>query len=811
MRLLLVLAALLAAPSAHAATIGPDLYGYVAHPVANEFVSGIPNALNLALSTSVDQEVDVTLPWSFPWYGSTYSTVTVGSTGGVSFGGGLQVGYNNSCLPAFGTSDSDGGPDIAVFWDNLQPSYAGAVYAWEDIINGRFIISWEGVPHWSAQTLGISAQLHLYPTGEIEMHYENTIFGSGSYDEGNSATVGIQDQAGGTYDSLEWSCSSGGILGGTSVGFHLCGDWDGDGYISTLCGGTDCEDTQASVNPGEFTEVCDGFDTDCDGVFATGSTSGSSSSTSSGGGDTRSRGLKWAVTSDVTLESIEVYLSSGSSITYSIYESTSQSGTFSRIGQTSVTASSSGSWRTSAALNVSLEAGKYYVAVASWSSTRTYYWTNGASFSSLPCDFGNIVGGVSESTGSPSSSMSWSTLSTAYRLRINVSGEADGDGDGWAACNGDCDDGDVLRYPGAPERCNTLDDDCDGSTADEFVDGDFDGWTFFEDCDDTDSSVYPGAPEGCDFVDTDCDFAAGPDEIDNDGDGLDECTGDCDDTDPAILPGATEVCDGVDNDCDSVIPADEADADGDGYRICDGDCDDTNAAVSPVGSEICDGLDNDCNGNTPSNEDDFDGDGWRPCEGDCDDGEAASYPGAAEICDGLDNDCDQFVPANEEDGDNDGQFPCQGDCNDGDPDVYEGAPELCDGDDNDCDGTTKDENVDNDNDGVSACEGDCDDDNDDVSPDLTEDDSDTCFDSLDNDCDGDVDADDSGCDGVEPPADDDDAADDDDDSASTGDDDDDDDGGGGGGRRSRGCDQSGGTPSAAWLLLAGLAFVRRRA
>ena len=44
-----------------------------------------------------------------------------------------------------------------------------------------------------------------------------------------------------------------------------CGDLDGDGHESVDCGGDDCFDTYAFAYPGAE-EICDGFDTDCDGL-----------------------------------------------------------------------------------------------------------------------------------------------------------------------------------------------------------------------------------------------------------------------------------------------------------------------------------------------------------------------------------------------------------------------------------------------------------------------------------------------------------------------------------------------------------------
>ncbi len=95
-------------------------------------------------------------------------------------------------------------------------------------------------------------------------------------------------------------------------------------------------------------------------------------------------------------------------------------------------------------------------------------------------------------------------------------------------------------------------------------DGDEDGYLSDIDCDDTNAAVYPGAPELCDSFDNDCNVQI--DEgltFDVDSDGYSapgSCSGtqdDCDDNDANIHTGAVEIANNeIDENCDgSDVPA----------------------------------------------------------------------------------------------------------------------------------------------------------------------------------------------------------------------------------------------------------------
>jgi Putative metal-binding motif len=110
------------------------------------------------------------------------------------------------------------------------------------------------------------------------------------------------------------------------------------------------------------------------------------------------------------------------------------------------------------------------------------------------------------------------------------------------------------------------------------VDADEDGFVSADDCDDDDPTAFPGAAERCDGRDQDCDgaadngFATAAWHLDADGDGygagpafvtclpaperyVADAT-DCDDARSDAHPGAYEIeCNGADEDCDGLDPA----------------------------------------------------------------------------------------------------------------------------------------------------------------------------------------------------------------------------------------------------------------
>ena len=271
----------------------------------------------------------------------------------------------------------------------------------------------------------------------------------------------------------------------------------------------------------------------------------------------------------------------------------------------------------------------------------------------------------------------------------------DDDGDGFTEQDGDCADYQPSAFPGNVEVADGIDNNCDGDIDEGTVNFDDDGDCFCEDlpcygsitmncstlsdgdCNDIANLIFPGAPETCNSIDEDCDGVADNDPInpltwyyDNDGDlrgdpntSTQSCTqpigyvsnsNDCNDTEALAWTSASEVCDGVDNDCDGGIDENVTntfyrDLDVDGYgsvsqsvEACTvpfgyvanaNDCNDSCSTCYPGSAESCDGVDNNCDGsideinstNCVDYYQDLDGDGFGNSNSFCQCGPVGYY------------------------------------------------------------------------------------------------------------------------------------------------------------------------------------------
>jgi hypothetical protein len=612
--------------------------------------------------------------------------------------------------------------------------------------------------------------------------------------------IGLDNDGDGLYDLNDPDCG----------GLPLCTDGDNDGYVdcdgtcapgNLLCG--DCDDGNGSFNPG-VPDLCNGLDNDCDGTV-----------------------------DEDCIVNYETHIQP-------IWDADCVSchGFDKPKGNLDLSSGVSCD---------NLLNGGHVVPGDSASSSLYQELTTGS---------------MADETSEPNKVMVGVWIDQGANCGVTCT-DADNDGygnPGDASCpNGaaeDCNDSDPDSYPGAPELCDNLDNDCDGSTDENLTQattcgvGECSGNTGTETCTagtwggDTCDPLAGATAEVCDNLDNDCDGSTDENLTQATTCGVGECSGNTgeetcttgtwggDTCDP--LAGATaEVCDNLDNDCDGSTDEDfpnlgtgctvgvgaceatgsyvctvdglgtECDAtpgtpgtegppaDPNCIDLIDNDCDGVTDAEDPDCSSCvptglpdsnCDGVDDDCDGTA---DDEYVpmpcGMGACTSSSQCIDGiEIPCQPGppiepSDVTCDGLDGDCDgsvdeDYISASTSCGVGECASTGQTICVDGveDDTCSPGIPtaELCDGLDNDCDNSIDEDFPNLDTDctvGVGACETtgfyictidglgtECD-----ALPGTPgiegPEGVPTCADTIDNDCDGATDEGDSDCGYIPPP------------------------------------------------------------
>ncbi len=120
----------------------------------------------------------VTLPFSFCFYDSSYTQVTIGSNGVLTFTPQVQNTYCSWPINAALPGATSGLPNATILtpWQDLNPSFGGNInYAVRGVAPyRRFVVSYDQVAMFSCTTLLFSQQVILYETTNIiEFHILN--------------------------------------------------------------------------------------------------------------------------------------------------------------------------------------------------------------------------------------------------------------------------------------------------------------------------------------------------------------------------------------------------------------------------------------------------------------------------------------------------------------------------------------------------------------------------------------------------------------------------------------------------------------
>ncbi|MGY4904376.1 S8 family serine peptidase [Streptomyces sp. 900116325] len=173
-----------------------DAAGTTCAPATYDWISG---RTNVALSGDEDART-VALPFPVKLYGVSYSSASVTTNGLVNFLQPRLGDYVNTALP---TAAQPNGA-VAAFWDDLTLDKKSSVQTATTGTAGarKFAIVWNNAAFADNTSVRVSFEAVLdEATGAITLQYKG--IGSNALQQGSSATVGMENQAG--TDALQYS------------------------------------------------------------------------------------------------------------------------------------------------------------------------------------------------------------------------------------------------------------------------------------------------------------------------------------------------------------------------------------------------------------------------------------------------------------------------------------------------------------------------------------------------------------------------------------------------------------------------------
>ena len=187
-------------------------YGY--RPSTTNFNYRNISGTKLDLSDDSVQTIVSPFPVYFAGDKGGLTTLYVSSNGTISVTDNTVAAWQNDALPEAGFKTL-----IAPYWDDLDPSRGGGGVYYDvvgDAPNRELVVEWRDVREYEAHASVTFQVVFFESKGDILFNYLKTTIGSPSYNDGASATVGIQT---GSTKAALYSLNKASVPNGTSLLF----------------------------------------------------------------------------------------------------------------------------------------------------------------------------------------------------------------------------------------------------------------------------------------------------------------------------------------------------------------------------------------------------------------------------------------------------------------------------------------------------------------------------------------------------------------------------------------------------------------
>ncbi len=199
-----------------------DVTTYTMKEISSFDWQDISSSGAVLISDGDDVQASLSIGFPFQFFGKQYSSLIVGSNGLMTLSGGtVASSYTNASMPSSASPNAI----IAPYWDdlNIRSGTGRVIYRLSGSSPARrLVITWEDVSHYSNYWGLITFQVVLYEADStIRFLYQDVQFGDGSLDYGLSATVGIEDETGGTASQFSYNRAA--LKNGLTIEFSPSG------------------------------------------------------------------------------------------------------------------------------------------------------------------------------------------------------------------------------------------------------------------------------------------------------------------------------------------------------------------------------------------------------------------------------------------------------------------------------------------------------------------------------------------------------------------------------------------------------------